>query len=73
MDDYKKKKRARENNSQEKRNGDKGDKEGEESNGDDKKDDLDEFTKREDRVAKAGLDAIMREYSQELEKEPSHG
>lgn len=32
--------------------------------------DLDEFTLREDRVAKAGLDAIMREYAEELAKEP---
>lgn len=30
--------------------------------------DLDEFTKREDRVAKAGLDAIMREYAEDLSK-----
>jgi len=42
---------------------------------DDKLDDnkgepLDEFTLREDRVAKAGLDAIMREYTIELSKEP---
>ena len=33
------------------------------------KEDLDEFTLREDRVAKAGLDAIMREYAAELERE----
>ena len=38
----------------------------------DKDDDLDEFTKREDRVAKAGLDAIMREYAFELAKEPAY-
>ena len=31
----------------------------------------DESSMREDRVAKAGLDAIMREYSRELSKEPS--
>lgn len=36
-----------------------------ESNGDE----LDEFTLREDRVAKAGLDAIMREYASELERD----
>ena len=35
------------------------------------KDSLDEFTLREDRVAKAGLDAIMREYAFELAKEPT--
>lgn len=35
---------------------------------------LDEPTQREDRVAKAGLDAIMREYGDELNKElPSNG
>ncbi|XP_013394029.1 RNA-binding protein 25-like [Lingula anatina] len=33
-------------------------------------DDVDEFSQREDRVAKAGLDAIMREYARELNKEP---
>ncbi|XP_005106351.1 RNA-binding protein 25 isoform X2 [Aplysia californica] len=33
--------------------------------------DLDEDTKREDRVASAGLEAIMREYAFELAKEPS--
>ena len=32
-------------------------------------DELDDFTLREDRVAKAGLDAIMREYAAELEKD----
>lgn len=42
-----------------------GKKEGEE------KEDLDEFTKREDRVARAGLEAIMREYSAELAKAPN--
>lgn len=31
---------------------------------------LDEDTKREDRVARAGLEAIMREYALELAKEP---
>ena len=33
-------------------------------------DDVDEFSQREDRVAKAGLDAIMREYARDLNKEP---
>lgn len=37
-------------------------------NGDNRDDDLDEFSKREDRVAKAGLDAIMREYASDLHK-----
>jgi hypothetical protein len=31
----------------------------------------DEFTLREDRVAKAGLDAVMREYATDLAKEPA--
>ena len=31
---------------------------------------LDEFSMREDRVAKAGLDAIMREYSGDLARAP---
>lgn len=34
-------------------------------------DDLDEATVREDRVARAGLDAIVREYQNELMKEPA--
>lgn len=42
-------------------------KEGESNDG------LDEFTKREDRVAKAGLDAIMREYITELSKPATPG
>ena len=56
LDEYKAKKREREG----KKDSDKD----EES--------LDEFTQREDRVAKAGLDAIMREYSRELSKEPEY-
>ena len=36
---------------------------------DGEEEELDEFTLREDRVAKAGLDAIMREYAAELERE----
>ena len=34
---------------------------------------VDEMAQREDRVAKAGLDAIMREYDQDLKKEPPPG
>ena len=84
LDEYKRKKRAREaaangsGNKEEKKEEDL--EEGEESgeiveNGDDDKKDvevevLDEFTLREDRVAKAGLDAIMREYSTDLAKTP---
>ena len=43
----------------------------EDSNGEEEEDGEDESSMREDRVAKAGLDAIMREYSRELSKEPS--
>ena len=84
LDEYKRKKRAREvaanggANKDEKKEEEL--EEGEESgeiidNGDDDKKDveieiLDEFTLREDRVAKAGLDAIMREYSTDLAKTP---
>ena len=32
-------------------------------------DELDEYTLREDRVAMAGLEAIMREYAADIEKE----
>lgn len=47
--------------------------EGEEQSSDEEGE-LDEPTQREDRVAKAGLDAIMREYGDELNKElPSNG
>ena len=84
LDEYKRKKRAREN--AERGGGGKKEEEeleeGEESgeiveNGDDDKngearDVLDEFTLREDRVAKAGLDAIMREYSGDLAKAPHY-
>ena len=74
LDDHRHKKREEEK----KELGDKDDKE---KNGEEKEegersrdrdDELDEFTKREDRVAKAGLDAIMREYAFELAKEPSY-
>ncbi len=86
LDEYKRKKRARENAERGGGNKDKKEEEeleeGEESgeiveNGDDDKngesrDVLDEFTLREDRVAKAGLDAIMREYSGDLAKAPHY-
>lgn len=74
LDDHRHKKRDEEKKEQ-------GEKEDKEKNGEDKEDEekekekddeLDEFTKREDRVAKAGLDAIMREYAFELAKEPSY-
>ena len=41
----------------------------EEKDGSSDTEELDEFTLREDRVAKAGLDAIMREYAAEIERE----
>ncbi len=83
LDEYKRKKKARETAAnggaiKEDRR-DEELEEGEESgeiveNGDDDKKEefeiLDEFTLREDRVAKAGLDAIMREYSTDLAKAP---
>lgn len=72
LDEYRHKKRdeeAKEAGEKEEKNGE----EKEEGEMDkDKDDDLDEFTKREDRVAKAGLDAIMREYAFELAKEPAY-
>ncbi len=84
LDDYKRKKKAREmaaRNGGAAKDDKKEDdlEEGEESgeiveNGDDDTKEevevLDENTLREDRVAKAGLDAIMREYSADLAKAP---
>ena len=83
LDEYKRKKRAREaaangsGSKEEKKEEDleEGEESGEIVDGDDDKKDaevevLDEFTLREDRVAKAGLDAIMREYSTDLAKTP---
>jgi RNA-binding protein 25 len=82
LDDYRKKKKARENGEQpaekdkdkDKEEGEeKSEKEdGEESSAekDDEEDDQDEDSQREDRVAQAGLEAIMREYAFELAKEP---
>lgn len=49
---------------------DKEDKEKNEENTEEVVEELDEDTKREDRVAAAGLEAIMREYAFELAKEP---
>ena len=73
LEDYKKKKKAKGPNHKESRNGDKSEGEEGEDEKEENDEDLDEFTMREDRVAKAGLDAIMREYTKELSKEPSHG
>lgn len=92
LDEYRKKKKAKEQSNSVKsepakegekekdketadvkENGEKGDKaekeEGEESSVENE-DELDEDSKREDRVAQAGLEAIMREYAFELAKEP---
>ncbi|XP_074646948.1 RNA-binding protein 25-like isoform X2 [Tubulanus polymorphus] len=64
LDEYKKKKRA-------KQSGKKADSEnGNGEEGETEDDSLDEFTMREDRVAKAGLDAIMREYHDDLTRDP---
>lgn len=69
LDEYKKKKQA--NAEKEKRTEEK--EEGEERSSDEEGE-LDEPTQREDRVAKAGLDAIIREYAEDLHKEmPSNG
>ncbi|XP_045162235.2 RNA-binding protein 25-like isoform X2 [Mercenaria mercenaria] len=70
LDDWKSKKKSEESKEDKEKNGDKDDKT-EEGEMKDDKDTLDEFTLREDRVAKAGLDAIMREYAFELAKEPA--
>jgi RNA-binding protein 25 len=71
LDEWKNKKKKKEEGKDDKeKNGDKDDKSEEGETKDD--DDLDEFTLREDRVAKAGLDAIMREYAFELAKEPAN-
>ena len=50
--------------------GEKGDKEEGEESASEEVEELDENTLREDRVAQAGLEAIMREYAFELAKEP---
>jgi len=68
LEEYKRKKKSKEqkdNNSAENSNQEEGEVE------DNVPDELDEFTLREDRVATAGLDAIMREYSADLAKEPA--
>ena len=70
LEDYKAKKKARNKERPPKEKDDEKENGEEKENGDET---LDEFTLREDRVAKAGLDAIMREYSSELRKEPPPG
>ena len=77
LDDWraKKKKKAEKKEAEKKEekqsNGDSDDRKEEGETTSDEREDLDEFTLREDRVAKAGLDAIMREYAFELAKQPS--
>lgn len=60
-------------NGEDKSDGEEGEEKDEKKEDGDKNSDLDEFTKREDRVAKAGLDAIMREYSSDLSKSNTPG
>ncbi|CAE1264546.1 RBM25 [Acanthosepion pharaonis] len=71
LDDYEKKKKDAKN---EEKNGEKEGKsegdDGEESTEAANDNDLDEVTKREDRLTKAGLDAIIREFADDLAKEP---
>jgi len=85
LDEYRKKKQEEEpeaakkdqETSEKKENGEqengeekeKGEIDGKEES-EEKSSDLDENTQREDRVAQAGLEAIMREYAFELNKEP---
>ena len=66
LDEYKKKAKEKPDGSDKKKKSDSDD---DDSNGEESGED--ESSMREDRVAKAGLDAIMREYSRELSKEPS--
>jgi len=68
LDEYNKKKKDEKAQKKEERDKEEPE-EGEERGSDSEDGDLDEFTLREDRVAKAGLDAIMREYSEEINKE----
>ncbi len=71
LEDYKKKKKAKDQQCKPAEKPEEG--EVKKENGDPDDMSLDEFTLREDRVAKAGLDAIMREYSKDLAKEPALG
>ena len=68
LDEYNKKKKEEKAQKKEERDKEEPE-EGEERGSDSEEGELDEFTLREDRVAKAGLDAIMREYSDEINKE----
>ncbi|ESO91992.1 hypothetical protein LOTGIDRAFT_217154 [Lottia gigantea] len=74
LDDYRSKKKADATSAEEKKEKERKEEEnGEKENGEIRDDDpsldeLDEFTKREDRVATAGLEAIMMEYSEEMNK-----
>ena len=66
LDEYKKKKQEKELSEKKEKSDEK--EEGEDRSSDGEDGELDEFTQREDRVAKAGLDAIMKEYSNELNR-----
>jgi RNA-binding protein 25 len=68
LDEYNKKKKEEKAQKKEEREKEEPE-EGEERGSDSEEGELDEFTLREDRVAKAGLDAIMREYGDEINKE----
>lgn len=68
LDEYKKKAKEKTDGPDKKKEKKGSDSEDEDTNEDDGED---ESSMREDRVAKAGLDAIMREYARELSKEPS--
>lgn len=83
LDDYKRKKRNKAADEKKKEN--KPDEDGKDSDkeqgeivdedkpSDEDIDELDEFCQREDRVATAGLDAIMKEYAHDLAKAPPPG
>ena len=69
LDEYKKKAKEKAEGPEKKKEKKGSDSEDDEDMNED--DGEDESSMREDRVAKAGLDAIMREYARELSKEPS--
>ena len=66
LDEHKAKKRLERSKESESNGGNDSREEGETDD-----DSIDDVTMREDRVAKAGLDAIVREYHDELMKEPA--
>lgn len=73
-EDKEKKKTALSKDKEEKEEGEEEEDDGEvKDDEEDEEEELDEFTLREDRVAQAGLDAIMREYAEDLSKAPVTG